>query len=269
MPEETVFISRGKDPYKAAKKALDYFDFSVKNKKVLIKPNLTVCQPPQKGITTDPLIVKAVLERLKNCNITIADASYDTKLSFERFGWRELAKKFNAKLLDLNDDKIVWKDIPKPLHSDKLPFASTVFGQDYLVNVAKLKAHSVATVTLCMKNLFGCVPTSKLRQQYHPFIRKAMLDINQAIHSNFCIIDGIIGNELDECEPHPIKSGIVIAGKNPMAVDMVGCLCMGVNPMEIDTFQLAEQLFGKPKIVVKGAKIEAIAKSYKMPQLTV
>jgi len=263
MGKEIVYIAKGSDSYSAAKEAIDFFGLSVKNRRVLIKPNLTVPWSGGGSINTSTATAKAVLEALQACSATIGDAGLETKGAFKKGGWQALADEFGARLVDFNDGKVVWKKIPRPVYSEKMPFAETVFENDFLVNCAKLKVHSVATVTLCMKNLFGCVPTRGHRLAYHSGIRKAILDINQVVKSDFCIVDGIIGNEFDEVQSHPVKSGIVVAGENALAVDLVAARCMGIDPEKIDTYRLAEELFGKPKVVVKGAGIEEVRKNYR------
>ena len=70
-----------------------------------------------------------------------------------------------------------------------------MFTHDYIINIAKMKAHSLAGVTLCMKNIFGFIPTRKQKLMYHPFIRKAVLDMNQIVPSHFSIVDGVLNNE--------------------------------------------------------------------------
>jgi len=263
-----VYIEKGEDAYKTTKKLLKKINFKVENKKVLIKPNVTTSDSAQSGITTDVNVVRAILERLKNCKIIIGEGSVsDTIRAFEVNGYSEVAKEFNARLVDLNKDEIVRKKISKSFRFKELPFAKTVFECDYLINVAKLKTHSLSLVTLCLKNLFGTVVPRRNRVIVHPSINKGICDIAQIVHPDFNFIDGIIGNQLDEVISDPVNSGIIIGGDDALAVDLVASLCMGIDPSQVKHLILAQKLFGKREIEVIGEKIEDVVKQYKVGSL--
>lgn len=230
MKKELVCIEKGEDAYKTTKKALDRLNFRVKNKKVLIKPNLILDVPPEQGITTDVNVCKAIIERLENCDVTIGEGGINTDESFKKFGYNKLAKEFNAKIVNLNNDEIIKAEVKNHLQFKKIPYANSVLESDYVIDVAKLKIHSLAQVTLSMKNMFGCVPGRVNKVMIHPLINKAIVDILQVRYPDFCVIDGIIGNQRDECYSDPVKAGLVIAGKDALAVDSIATRCMGINP---------------------------------------
>ncbi|MEM4389564.1 MAG: DUF362 domain-containing protein [Candidatus Micrarchaeia archaeon] len=261
---EKVYLIRSSDAYAGARSLLAKLNFSLRKKRVLIKPNLTVNASPKSGITPDVGLGRAVLERLEDCDVVIGDAGTgDTEGALTELGWAELAREFGARTMDLNRDEIVWLDIPHPFHARRIPFAKTAVSCDYLINIAKLKIHSLATVTLCLKNLFGCVPTRRHRLVLHPFIGKVVADIAQVIRSDLNLVDGIVGNELDEVVSHPVHSGILLAGRNPLAVDSVGARCMGVEPNEVEYLRLLTELRGLKRIEVIGERIEDVARAYR------
>lgn len=263
-----VYIEKGNDAYKTTKKLLKKIDFKVENRKVLIKPNITTSDSAQSGITTDVNVVRAILERLKNCETIIGEGSVSNTIkAFEVNGYVEVAKEFNAKLVDLNKDEIVRKKVAKPFRFKELPFAKTVFECDYLINVAKLKTHSLSLVTLCLKNLFGTVVPRRNRVIVHPSINKAICDIAQVVYPDFNVIDGIMGNQLDEVISNPVNSGIVIGGYDALAVDLVACLCMDIDPAQVEHLRLAQKLFGKRKIKLIGERIEDVRKEYEVGSL--
>lgn len=261
---DKVYVAKGDSAYKVTKKLLGMMNFSLSNKKVFIKPNLTTNSPPESGITTDVKVVRAILEKLKNCDVTIGDGGVgDTMGALKDNGYFELANEFGTRVVDLNKDAVIYKKIPKPVYAKELPFAKSALECDYLINVAKLKIHSLATVTLCLKNLFGAIPSRRHKLPLHPFINRAICDFVQVLRSDLNIIDGIVGNETDEVASHPVKSGIIIGGYNPIAVDFVGAKCMGVKPEEVEHLRIAQEIFGKPSIKVIGTQIEEVRKEYK------
>lgn len=260
-----VFIEKGFDPYKTTKKLLKKINFSVKGKKVFIKPNLTLSSV-SKSINTDVGVVKAVLEKLKDCDVLIGDGGFDTEKAFESAEYYSLEKEFNVKLIDLNKDIIVKKKIPKPFLFEEIPFAKSVLNT-YLINIGKLKAHSLAKVTLSIKNLFGCVVPRKNRIIIHPYINKALADIIQVIKPDFNIIDGIIGNQNDEVQPDPVNSGIVLASKDALSLDIVGSKCMDIEPETVEHLVLIKRLLGKRDIKIIGENIENVKKKYQTREL--
>jgi len=269
MMNENVYLAKTGDAYRGACEALDALKFRVSGKRVYIKPNLTGGRPSQDGLTVDTGIVRAVLERLHDCpHITIGESCSDTVSAFERLGYKELVKEFpHVRLEDIRASDIVWKAIPKPYHTGEMPFNANVFTHDFIINIAKMKTHSLAGVTLCLKNIFGFIPTRKQKLMYHPFIRKALLDMNQVVRSDFCLIDGVWGNEFDEVQSTPKYTGAVIAGRNMLAVDIIAAEIMGINLNTIDTYERAFQLWGDPEVNLLGSELDEVKTMYRQGRL--
>ena len=260
-----VCLAKTDDAYTGTCEALDELKFSVTGKRVYIKPNLTGGRPSRDGLTVDTGTVRAVLERLHDCpQITIGESCSDTTTAFEELGYAALAEEFpNVQLEDIRTSEMVWKSIPKPFHTKEMPFNAAVFNHDYVINIAKMKTHSLAGVTLCMKNIFGFVPTRKQKLMYHPFIRRAILDMNQIVRSDFCIVDGVWGNEFDEIQSTPKYTGAIIAGENILAVDLIAAEIMGINLNEIDTYRMAFELWGDPEINLLGSELYEVKSGYR------
>jgi uncharacterized protein (DUF362 family) len=265
MGSATVYLAKADNPYQGACEALDALGFNVRGKSVYIKPNLTGGLPSNRGLTVDIGLVRAVVERLHDCpRITIGESCADTRKAFDELGYRQLVEEFpSVQLEDIRSVRMVWKPIPKPYHTREMPFNISVFEHDYVINIAKMKTHSLAGVTLCLKNIFGFIPTRKQKLMYHPFIRKAVLDMNQVIQSHFCMVDGVWGNEFDEVQSTPIKTGVVIAGENLLAVDLVAGAVMGIDLHKNESYRMAFDLWGEPEINPLGASINDVKVSYR------
>ena len=260
MNTTDVYLAKTEDAYEGTSRALDELGFSVSGKRVYIKPNLTGGRPSRDGLTIDIGPVRAVLERLHDCpEITIGESCSDTTRAFDELGYRGLTDEFpNVRLEDIRTAPIIWKSIPRPYHTKEMPFNASVFEHDYVVNIAKMKTHSLAGVTLCLKNIFGFIPKRKQKLMYHPFIRKAVLDMNQVVPSHFCIVDGVWGNEFDEIQSTPKHTGAVIAGENLLAVDMIAAEIMGINLNYIDSYRMAMDLLGDPEINLLGDGLDEV-----------
>jgi uncharacterized protein (DUF362 family) len=265
MKNSNVYLAKTDDAYRGACEALDALGFKVSGKRVYIKPNLTGGRPSRDGLTVDAGMVRAVLERLQDCpQITIGESCSDTTKAFEELGYQKLVEEFpNVQLEDIRLSEIVWKQIPKPYHTREMPFNTSIFNHDYVVNIAKMKTHSLAGVTLCLKNIFGFIPTRKQKLMYHPFIRKALLDMNQIVPSHFCMVDGVWGNEFDEVQSTPKHTGAVIAGENMLSVDIIAAEIMGINLNDTDTYRMAFELWGDPEINLIGSGLDEVKTSYR------
>jgi len=260
-----VYISKTQDPYKGACEVLDSLGFRVRGKKVFIKPNLTGCRPASDGMGIDIGPVRAVLERLEDCPlITIGESCSKTERAFVELGYEELKKDYpQLKLVDMRESEHVWKEIPRPHHTKQMPFAAEYFEHEYMINIAKLKTHSLAGISLCFKNIFGFVPTRRQKLMYHPFIRKAMLDMNQIIRSDFSLVEGVWGNEFDEIQSTPVNAGVVVGGENLLAVDEVAAAVMGVDVGKTNTYRMAWELFGRPELEILGHPLHEVCGKFR------
>jgi uncharacterized protein (DUF362 family) len=255
-----VYILKGSDPYKTTKELLEKMNFSLSNKKVFVKVNVH----PNKNVSTDVNVVRAILEKLKDCKVTVGGNVGITGRPFKINKYYGLKEKFDVELLDLDRDDIVIKKVRDPIRYREFPVAKSSVDADYVINVAKLKIHANAKVTMCLKNFFGCIP-GKVKLTIHPFINDAIHDYMQIFRSDLNIIDGIVGNQNDEVIPHPIRSNIVIGGYDALCADVVGARCMGVDPEDVEYFKLLN--YDSRKIEVIGEKIEDVAMNYSRRKL--
>ena len=103
-----------------------------------------------------------------------------------------------------------------------------------------LKAHSLAGVTLTMKNMIGLAPPAHFQQggywkkaSFHQGIQEAVFDLNRYRTPDFTLLDATIGMQEAHlwgptCDPPPNR---LAAGYDPVAIDSYGCrlLCIKWN----------------------------------------
>tara|TARA_Y100000310_G_C20466944_1_gene708118 strand:+ start:18 stop:893 length:876 start_codon:yes stop_codon:yes gene_type:complete len=256
-------VTYGEESYEAAKKILKKANFKVKNKKVLIKPNLVMSDPSSSGITADVSLCRAILDKLDNCKVTIGnDHNHFKTLKYDK-----LKKEYNCEIVcfdNLEEKDIIFNPVKQVFEFDEIPLARQVLEADYIVSLAKLKIHALCQVTLSLKNMFGCVPTRHHRYRIHPSIRTALLDILQIRSPDFGLIDGIIGNQVEEIQAHPLKSNILLASHDPLALDIIGTRCMGINENEIEFLKKAIEFYkyDTKKIKVIGETVKDVTQKY-------
>ena len=224
-------------------KLLDYLnikDILPADKPIMLKPNLVEnLQPP---ITTPVEFVREIVEYLQDhCfnNITIGEGcgslEYDTAFVFKQLGYEELAAENNIELIDLNQQDLT------EIHNEQLScwpkmYLPSCLFDVFLISLPVLKAHSLAGVTLTMKNMMGLAPPSHFQQgghwkkaAFHSNIDLAVADLNRYRCPDLTILDATIGMQEAHlwgpiCEP-PKK--LLAAAQDPVAIDAWGADLLG------------------------------------------
>ena len=238
---------------------LSVFNPPVKDKTVLLKPNM-VGLDPLGVINTHPAVIAAAREcflRLGAVQVLIGDGpamDRDTEAIVESVRLRDYAGPLARSFVDLNVDdvqRVVLKTHASRLKELYLP--KTALGVDFLVSMPKLKTHHWAGVTLSLKNMFGIVPGScygwPKNVLHWAGIDRAILDINAAARPDFAIVDGIVGMEGNgPIQGTPKDSGVLILGNDPVAVDATCCRVMGLVPERVKYLSGAGTLLGHLKV---------------------
>ena len=238
---------------------LSVFNPPVKDKTVLLKPNM-VGLDPLRVINTHPAVIAAAREcflRLGAAQVLIGDGpamDRDTEAIVESVRLREYGGPLARSFVDLNVDdvqRVVLKTHASRLKELYLP--KTALGVDFLVSMPKLKTHHWAGVTLSLKNMFGIVPGScygwPKNVLHWAGIDRAILDINAAARPDFAIVDGIVGMEGNgPIQGTPKDSGVLILGNDPVAVDATCCRVMGLVPERVKYLSGAGTLLGNLKV---------------------
>jgi uncharacterized protein (DUF362 family) len=239
--------------------SLSVFNPPVKDKTVLLKPNM-VGLDPLGVINTHPAVIAAAREcflRLGAAQVLIGDGpamDRDTEAIVESVRLRDYVGPLARSFVDLNVDdvqRVVLKTHASRLKELYLP--KTALGVDFLVSMPKLKTHHWAGVTLSLKNMFGIVPGScygwPKNVLHWAGIDRAILDINAAARPDFAIVDGIVGMEGNgPIQGTPKDSGVLILGNDPVAVDATCCRVMGLVPERVKYLSGAGTLLGNLKV---------------------
>lgn len=215
---------------------------------ILIKPNLLAPRHPDKAVTTHPAVLKAVIKYLQKyeCNITIADSpagTYNQKVMERLYNTCEIKKVAEETGCNLNYDlSDVMVEFPEGKVFKKSLIIKSAVEADLIINVAKLKTHTLTRLTCATKNLFGLMPgVLKYRQHLAmPDIRvfsQMILDMNKYFENKvFNIVDGVIGMEGEgPSGGDPKFTGAILAGNDSQAIDVIACKIMGMPYKTVST----------------------------------
>jgi len=203
---------------------------------ILIKPNLVEALKPP--ITTPVELVAALIDYLRkqspDLEIIVGEGcgslQYDTEHAFDLLGYTSMGRQKNVKLLDLNKAPLARLSNPGCRRWPEMHLPQLVF-DCYLISVPVLKAHSLAGVTLTLKNMMGLAPPRYYQQgghwkkaAFHHRIQEAVLDLNRYRTPDFTILDATVGMQQAHlwgptCKPPPNK---LAAGFDPAAIDAFG-----------------------------------------------
>jgi uncharacterized protein (DUF362 family) len=206
------------------------------------------------------------------------------KFVFDKLGYTDLAKSLDVPLVNLHSGEMVDVPVPNGYVFDKITLNRSLADIDLLCSVPMMKTHSLATVTLGMKNLIGVYPgtvyyavRSWLHDHAHgkgsPGIAYEVLDAVKANKLGLTVIDAhwAVEGQGPTMPGKRLKMDLIVAGTNPLATDMVAAKIMGFEMNEIPTFIWANKAGMKPtaidEIEVRGAKISEVKKDFLKPNI--
>ena len=261
--------------YQKVREAVDLLggmkNFVAPGQKVLLKPNLLSGRPPEKCVTTHPLVVKAValLVREAGATVLIGDSPQieSAKKAAHKCGIGKVAD-------DLGIDIVEFEPVTVPNPDGKM-FKYFTIGKiltevDMVINIPKLKTHSLTTLTLAVKNMFGCVPGMRKAEwhlkTYHEGIdhfAKMLLDLYTFINPALNIIDGIMAMEGTGPGFGPSRHlGLLVAGTDGVAVDRVVAEVVAIPPERVSTLHIAAtEGYGRQsmeEIAILGETLEEV-----------
>jgi uncharacterized protein (DUF362 family) len=247
--------------------SLDLIDYSLpKNaRNIVIKPNMCYYWDYSTGQTTDPKFVAALIKLIREkispqtISIVESDASaMKCKYAFKMLGYEKLSQNYNVNLINLSEDKCDDVKVTVGNQSFRLMVPQTIRDADLKINIPKIKyTFERIKLTCALKNIFGCNPYPK-KFKYHSKIEEAIVALNKAMKFDLCIIDG---NIVSGAKPRRI--GLVMASKDPVAIDAAAAKIAGINPKTVKYLPLAaKEGLGTTRFIQKGMPLDYFKARY-------
>ena len=226
--------------------------FVEKGDRVLLKINLLSARDPDTAVTTHPEIVRAIAAAVKEAGGRpyIGDSPSGTfsgralRKVYERSGIKAVAVEEN---IPLNQDTGTQKrDIPLGKRLKKAPFCDFLQDADKIIAIPKLKTHSFQFMTLACKIMYGAIPGLTKSKYHAQFPTRAafadmLLDILTVMKPELFIMDGIMGMQgQGPAGGDPVMLGLLCASKDPVALDIAVCRCLGIEPVGIPVLRRAK-----------------------------
>jgi uncharacterized protein (DUF362 family) len=265
--------------------------FAKPGSKVAIKVNAGFSGPP--GVyTTDPRVVEALIMLLQECvgprEIRIAENAAEfhmleeiglgstTMECFEACGLAAVAERRGVTLAAMENEIHEQVLIPGATLMTHCIVPRTILEADTLIFVPHLKNHMAAWITLCLKLSQGVIPTSEKKKFHDGRLTEKLLDLLRIIRPDLCIVDALWAMQgqgpTSQFPDDVIRDmDVLMAGTNPIAVDTVGALLMGLDPADVPVLALAAEmgLEGSDlrSIELLGVPIERCARKFRAPEM--
>jgi uncharacterized protein (DUF362 family)/Pyruvate/2-oxoacid:ferredoxin oxidoreductase delta subunit len=205
--------------------------------RVLLKPNLLSPADPERAVTTHPAVVQTVAEMVKEAGgeVWIGDspggAGDNMAQVWAKTGMIRVSELTSAHLVPFQG--VAWKS----LNGKSYFIARPVFEADLIINLPKLKTHTLTLYTGALKNLFGTIPGTRKREIHFraPSVREfsnALVDVLEIVRPALTIMDGVVGQEGNGpgASGTPRRYGLITASTDPVALDTIMAKAMGCPP---------------------------------------
>ena len=212
-------------------------------RKILLKPNLVIAKKPELAATSHPAFLEAlsrVCFDLGAASVTLADSPggpYNTAA---------LALVYKTCGMDtIGDDRLVlnqdftWQTVnASGVKLKSFHILNAIVQADVVIDVCKLKTHSLTGMSCAVKNLFGIIPGVEKFEMHSsypkvPDFSEMLVDLAEYMVQNktfIVVCDGILSMEGNgPTHGVPKKTDLFLASCSPFALDIAAEHIMKLN----------------------------------------
>ena len=213
--------------------------------RVFVKINhLSPASPPERAIITHPLFTRQVLAFLKDLGAEIVvgdDIGSESVDGFEVSGYDAMCREMGVRLINLRSAG--FREVPCPGGEalKSVHVSSAVLDADAIVDLPKLKTHSFTAFTGAVKNMFGVIPCGSRHDLHSRFpaseaFGRMLVDVFACVPPHLTLMDGIVAMEgFGPAAGSARHVGLVLAGRDAVAVDAVAQDIAGFGPGDVET----------------------------------
>ncbi|HIK27849.1 MAG: DUF362 domain-containing protein [Oscillatoriaceae bacterium SKW80] len=213
-----------------------------KGDRVLLKPNLLTGSRPTKECVTRREIVYCVAKMVQEVGgkpfIGDSPAFGSARGVAAANGYLPLIEELNLPIVEFRGKR--YETVSEEFNH--LLLSKEAMEADVIINLPKLKSHVQLTMTMGVKNLFGCVP-GKMKAWWHMEAGKDSARFGQMlvetalwINPDLTILDGIIAHEGNgPSNGSPRFLGILGASQNVFALDRAILEILKIDPQRVPT----------------------------------
>ncbi|MDH5680446.1 MAG: DUF362 domain-containing protein [Spirochaetota bacterium] len=255
--QEVSFVT-GKDAERITEEAINLLGgmraFVSRGDKVIIKPNMGWARTPEQAATTNPSVIKKVIEMAHNAGasrVSVTDLPCNSaSITFERTGIQKAVLEVDGhiyypqshRVKEMKLERPIWLPLDKK-EIKKWPVFTDFVEADVIINIPIAKHHNLSQLTLGMKNWYGAI--SGRRNQLHQAIHASIASLANHFRPHLSIIDAIrillrngpTGGLIQDTK----VMDTVIASRNQVAADAVATTLFGLKPEDIGFIKVAAE----------------------------
>ncbi len=261
-------VVRNGEPEALVRRALDVFGgmgtFVKPGANVVIKPNICVAyRSYDQAATTNPWVVGALVKLCFEAGagrVRVMDSPFDGTASqaYQYSGIQEQVEANGGQMEVMSGIKYIETDIPEGRDIQSASVYDEILNADVLINVPIAKDHSLARLTLGMKNLLGVVQN---RPGYHRNIGVRLADLASLIRPALTVVDAVriltYGGPTGGDPAAVQKLDTLIASPDIVATDAYAATLFGLRGEDLD-YVLAGAAMGLGISDLSQMKIEEI-----------
>jgi len=222
----------------AVKEAMEkshWKQFITKGASVSLKPNLgfDFFLP---GAVTSPWVVEGVIQIIQDYvnEIYLVESGQilvNVEKALKQTKMNELCERYKIKWVNMSKGPFRKVKLENGLVLKEVEVPEILF-QTELITIPVMKTHDKTTVTLALKNQWGCL--RELRHNYHLVVNEALVDINSIVRPRFAVLDATVcleGNSPKSGKPKVVD--LILSSGDIVALDTVAAKIMGFEPNKI------------------------------------
>ncbi len=237
----------------AAKLVREAFDavggmgrFVKKSDVVWLKPNIAWNRTPEQAATTNPYVVKTLIELCFDAGaskVKVGDNTcHNSRQTYAASGIAEIARAAGADVIFIDDSRFREMQVGGEAVK-RWPVYPEIVESDIVINAPIAKHHGLSTATLCMKNYMGVVGGN--RGQWHQNITACLRDITAFMKPQVSVLDAVrtlvangpTGGDLGDVR----RLNTFAVGTDVIALDAFGAELLGHTPLSIGTIRLGAE----------------------------
>lgn len=249
-----VVVATGKDYEAIVKKAIAGIGgigaFVKAGDKVVVKPNIGWDRKPEQAANTHPIVVKTVVQLALQAGarqVLVFDrCCNDPRRCYNNSGIQAAVESINdprATCPQVENDKFIPFKIKDGVAIQEWELYKDAIEADCYINVPIAKHHSLAKLTMGLKNIMGICGGK--RGNIHQQIGEKLTDLNMAVRSKFTLLDatrillrgGPQGGKLEDVK----VLDTVIASTDPVALDAYTTTLFDMKPEQIEAIVAAHK----------------------------
>jgi uncharacterized protein (DUF362 family) len=238
--------------------------FVKRGDRVIVKPNICVAYHTYEyAATTNPWVVGAIVKmcyEVGASKVQVMDYPFGgaPEEAYARSGIAEQVRAAGGEMVTMSRLKFSTIDIPAGLDLREARIYKDALETDVLIDVPIAKHHSLAKLTLGIKNLMGLI---RDRGAIHQNLGQRLADLASVLRPDLTIIDAVrilmangpTGGDLGDVK----VMNTVIASADIVAADSYAATLFGLQPDDLDYVRAAAKM-GLGVSALKDLRIEEI-----------